>query len=190
MFHEIPASIQQVMHELEINDRANHSFSMQVPPDVGRLLAILAASAPGANWLELGTSCGYSALWLSLACQLRGTQLISVDHDPKKVDIANSNFRRARVTDTVRVVEGDSIEELKQCNALDFCFIDAYGGRGTYELVVSKMNPGGLFVYDHTKGRGAEIIEAATADPRVDAVLVPLASEDARTELICRRSTG
>lgn len=190
MFHEIPASIRHVMQQLEINDRMDHSFSKQIPPDVGRLLAIIAATAPDGNWLELGTSCGYSALWLSLACRLRGTQLITVDHDPRKVEIANNNFRHAGVTDLVRVVEGNSIEELERRNALGFCFIDAGGGRGTYELVASKMNPGGVFVYDHTKGRGAEIIDAATADPRVDAVLVRLASEDARTELICRRTGG
>jgi caffeoyl-CoA O-methyltransferase len=187
MFHDIPKPMLEVMRELEARDRENHSFSKQVPPQVGRLLAILAASAQAGAWLELGTSCGYSAMWLSLACRLRGTRLITVDHDPQKIEIAARNLERARVTDVVQVVEGDSIEQLGRHESLDFCFIDADGGKGTYEIVVPKMRPGGLLVYDHTKGRGADIIAAALADRRVDAVLVEIASEDSRTELICRR---
>ncbi|MDH3688546.1 MAG: class I SAM-dependent methyltransferase [Gammaproteobacteria bacterium] len=187
MFHEIPKPMIDVMRELEAQDRKDHTISKQVPPDVGRLLAILAASAGTGTWLELGTSCGYSAMWLSLACRLRGTRLITVDADPQKVRIATQNLERAQVQDLVEVVEGDSIEQLDHYDSLDFCFIDAGGGKGTYDIVVPKMKPGGLFIYDHTKARGAEIIAAASADHRVDAVLVPIASDDARTELICRR---
>ncbi len=187
MFQEIPKPMDKIMRELEAQDRRNHKLSKQVPRDVGRLLAILAASAGNGNWLELGTSCGYSAMWLALACRARCTRLVTVDHDPEKVGIATQNLERAGVQDIVRVVHGDSLEELQRFDSLDFCFVDADGGKGTYETLVPKMNPGGLFIYDHTNGRGAEIIEAALADTRVDAVLVPLQTPDARTELIVRR---
>jgi predicted O-methyltransferase YrrM len=190
VFHDIPKAMLEVMRELEAADRANHSFSKSVPPDVGRLLAILAAtsdSSAGDTWLELGTSCGYSALWLALACRVRGTRLVTVDRDARKVEIARRNLARAGVADVVEVVEGDSIEQLGRHDALAFCFVDADGGRGTYEIVIPRMRPGGLLVYDHTKDRGAQIIASALADDRVDAVVVPIASLDGRTELICRR---
>lgn len=187
MFHDIPEQMDEVMRELEAQDRRDHTISKQVPRDVGRLLAILAASAGPGAWLELGTSCGYSAMWLSLACAARGTRLTTVDRDADKVEIAERNLARARVGDRVRVIHGDSLEQLERFDSLDFCFVDADGGKGTYESLVPRMNPGGLFVYDHTKGRGADIIESALADGRVDAVLVAIASADARTELICRR---
>ena len=70
---------------------------------------------------------------------------------------------------------------------LDFCFIDAGGGTGTYDIVVHRMRSGGFFVYDHTEGRGGKIIETALEDPRFDAFLLPVAAERRRTELICRR---
>jgi len=187
MFHEIPRQMTDVMRRLEAQDRDDHTISKQVPPDVGRLLAILAASAGSGTWLELGTSHGYSAMWLALACRLRGTRLITVDRDPQKVKIATQNFAQAQVQDIVQVVEGDSIEQLDRYDSLDFCFVDAGGGKGTYDIVVPKMKPGGLLVYDHTRGRGVEIIEAALADHRIDAALIPVVSNNARTELICRR---
>lgn len=187
MLHEIPETMKAVMRELEERDRTDHAFSKQIPPDVGRLLAILAVSSPDGAWLELGTSCGYSALWLSLACRLRDTRLVTVDRDPEKTAIAARNLSRAGVSDLVEIVETDSIDQLERSGPLGFCFVDADGGKGTYEMVVSKMKPDGLFVYDHTKERGAEIIDAALADSRVDAVLLRIASHDRRTELVCRR---
>ena len=76
MFHTIPAQMRERMQALEARDaqdRADGTPRMQrlrqIPPVTGKFLALLCASAPKGGVLEVGTSGGYSSLWLSLACQ-------------------------------------------------------------------------------------------------------------------------
>ena len=186
MFSDIPTSVLNRMRELESLDRENPRFTKQVPPETGRLLAILAASAPTGTWLELGTSCGYSALWISLACRLRGTRLVTVDRDPEKIKVANETFAKAGVRDIVTVVHGDSLEALRRHDDLGFCFIDAGGGIGTYDIVVPKLKPGAILVYDNVTShmeRARPTVEKALSDDRLDAVVVPIG----KGELVCRR---
>ena len=49
----------------------------QVVPETGKFLALAAASTPPGQWIEIGTSGGYSGLWISLACRLRQQKLIT-----------------------------------------------------------------------------------------------------------------
>jgi caffeoyl-CoA O-methyltransferase len=161
----------------------------QVPPETGRFLAILAATAPSGTWLEIGTSGGYSAMWISLACRARRTRLITIDHDVKKVEFATETFRLAGIQDIVEVHHEACADRLAHhgANELAFCFIDAGGGVGTYDDVVPKLVPGGILVYDNAIShaeRARPTIERALADDRVDAVVVPIGSG----QLVCRRA--
>jgi len=74
MFRDIPDPILARMRELEEMDAADRCDGTarlkrlrQIPPDTGRFIALLAALAPPGRYIEIGTSAGYSALWLSLA---------------------------------------------------------------------------------------------------------------------------
>ncbi len=80
----------------------------QVPPETGRFLAILAAGAPPGQLLEIGTSAGYSGLWLSLACRQREQRLTTFEVDAEKVKLAGETFRLAGVEDVVQLVQGDA----------------------------------------------------------------------------------
>ena len=86
VFHDIPAQILARMHELEHRDAVDRADGTpllerlrQVPAGTGRFLALLAASAPDGPWIEIGTSAGYSALWLSLACRATGRCLTTFE---------------------------------------------------------------------------------------------------------------
>jgi len=86
VFNDIPESIRQKMEELEKRDavdRVDGTVRLdrlrQIPPETGRFLALLAASAPTGAWIEIGTSAGYSALWLALACRERGQTLTTFE---------------------------------------------------------------------------------------------------------------
>ena len=75
MFHGIPEPVINQMRRLEALDAADRQDGTprlrrlrQVSPETGRFLAMLLAAAPGGQVLEIGTSAGYSALWLALAC--------------------------------------------------------------------------------------------------------------------------
>ncbi|MCK4409904.1 MAG: O-methyltransferase, partial [Candidatus Eisenbacteria sp.] len=74
MFHEIPDEVLACMRELEQMSAAQKADGTvhferlrQIPPETGRFLALAAASAPDGESIEIGTSGGYSGLWISLA---------------------------------------------------------------------------------------------------------------------------
>src|ERR1022692_3604207 len=104
MFHEMPEPILRKMAELEAMDAidrldgtARLDRLRQIPPETGRFLALLAASAPDGAWIEIGTSAGYSALWLALACRERGRVLQTFEILASKATLARETIRRAGV---------------------------------------------------------------------------------------------
>ena len=119
MFHSIRPAILEQMHALEqidARDRLDGTPRLQrlrqIPPETGRFLALLAASAPQGEVLEIGTSAGYSTLWLALACEIRSRSLTTFELLPEKVEQAQATFRSAGVAGAVKLVQGDAREYL------------------------------------------------------------------------------
>ncbi|MHC1782243.1 MAG: hypothetical protein AB9891_05685 [Anaerolineaceae bacterium] len=76
MFHTIRQPIldrMKVLEEQDSRDRQDGTDRLkrlrQIPPETGKFLALLAAGAPEGEFVEIGTSAGYSALWIALACE-------------------------------------------------------------------------------------------------------------------------
>ncbi|SRR5690554_3267888 len=196
MFHNIPSSIlnrMQHLEEIDSRDRQDGTPRLermrQIPPVTGRFLALMAASAPaGGAWVEIGTSAGYSTLWLSLAAQERGQTVTTFEVLPAKVALAQETFRSAGVEELVRLVEGDAREHLHQFEQIAFCFLDAEKEvyEECYELVVPRLAPGGLLVADNAINQQdvlQPMLDRALADERVDALIVPIG----KGELVCRK---
>ena len=95
MFHDISPQMQQVMRALEEQLERDQRSLRSVDPDVARVLSLLALSAPPGAFLELGSSGGYSSLWLSLAARAKGVTLTTVDLDEKKVALARTTIASA-----------------------------------------------------------------------------------------------
>ena len=198
MFHDIPPAMVDVMRELERldeRDRVNGTPLLerlrQVPPETGRFLALTLASSPAGAVVEIGTSAGYSTLWLALACRATGRTLTTFEILPEKAERARATFEHAGVHDVVRLVEGDFLESAADLADVGFCFLDAekdvYGP--SYELVVPHLVDGGLLVADNALSHAADLrpmIDRALDDHRVDAVVVPIG----KGELVCRRLRG
>ena len=82
MFHNIAEKVRKRMEHLEkidSNDRIDGTPRLkrlrQIPPETGKFISILAASAPEGDFIEIGTSAGYSTLWIALVCKLIGTKI-------------------------------------------------------------------------------------------------------------------
>ena len=76
MFDNISGAMKDRMHYLESIDRRDRQDETprterlcQISPETGQFIALLAAGTPEGTWMEIGTSAGYSTLWLSLACK-------------------------------------------------------------------------------------------------------------------------
>lgn len=79
MFHNISEKVQQRMtylEEIDSKDRLDGTPRLkrlrQIPPETGKFISLLAATAPKGNIIEIGTSAGYSSLWLAQACKETG----------------------------------------------------------------------------------------------------------------------
>jgi predicted O-methyltransferase YrrM len=188
VFHEIAANMRQVMSELEEQNERNQRALRSVSEDVGRMLALLAMSAPQGAFLELGSSAGYSSLWLSLAARARGVTLTTVELDDKKAALARENISRAGAAAFVEAVHGDALDYATRFDEIAFCFSDLQPpehNAKVYEKLVPHLVPGGLLVIDNVTSPRlqTELLKRAENDPRVDCVLLPFPKGD----LICRR---
>jgi predicted O-methyltransferase YrrM len=152
------------------------------------VLSLLALSAPPGAFLELGSSGGYSSLWLSLAARAKGVKLTTVDLDESKVALAQRNIAQAGADGMVRVVHGDAFDHAGQSQPLAFCFSDIEPPENNakiYELIVPRLVSGGWLVVDNVTSPRyqKQFIERAYSDSRVDCVLLPFPKGD----LICRK---
>ena len=195
MFHDIPEAMQERMAQLEeidARDRKDGTERLerlrQVPRDVGRFVAILAASAPPGRWIEIGTSAGYSTLWLALACRETGRRVTTFEVLDAKAALARETFALAGVEDVVEFVHADVRGHLPELDGLAFCFLDSekedYGE--LYEAVVPLLVPGGVLVADNAVGFEDVVqpmLDGALADEREDAVVVPFLTG----QLVCRK---
>jgi predicted O-methyltransferase YrrM len=152
-----------------------------VPPQTGRFIALLAAAAPAGRYLEIGTSAGYSALWLALACRLVGRRLTTFEILDEKAALARKTFALAGVGDIVDLVQGDALDHLTGPADVAFCFLDAEKDiySACYEAVVPRLTAGGILAADNAINHEATLrpmLERALSDDRIDALIVPIAS--------------
>jgi caffeoyl-CoA O-methyltransferase len=195
MFHTIRQPVldrMEYLQKIDAKDRADGTPRLdrlrQIPPETGKFLALLAASAPQGTVIEIGTSAGYSTLWLALACEMQGRKLDTFEILPEKVQLARQTFQVAQVEKTVNLVAGDAREYLPQYEEIAFCFLDAEKEvyADCYELVIPRLVKGGLLVADNAINHRETLqpmLDRALADERVDALIVPIG----KGELICRK---
>jgi len=196
MFHNIPDPVLKRMRELEAQDAVDREDGTphlerlrQIPPVTGKFLALLCASAPKGGVLEVGTSAGYSSLWLSLACQERGDRLTTFEVLEEKVTCANETFETAQVSDQIQLIHGDAREVISGYRDVAFCFLDAEKDvyLSVYEKVIPNMVSGGILAADNVISHAddlAEFVAHAENDPGVDALLVPIG----KGILVCRKA--
>ncbi len=195
MFHEIPEVIKRRMEYLEDRDRRDRIDNTsrmerlrQIPPETGKFLSILAASAPKGQFIEVGTSAGYSTLWIALACQHIGITLTTFEILKEKADLARETFQMTNLGNNVELIEGDARNYLVNYKNIAFCFLDAEKEiyEECYNVVIPNMVKGGILVADNAINHYETLkpmLEKALADERVDALIVPIG----KGELVCRK---
>ena len=195
MFHNIPQNMldrMQYLEETDTRDRQDGTAHLQrlrqIPPDTGRFLALMAANGENGRYLEIGTSAGYSTMWLALACRAMGRTLTTFEVLPEKVALAQETFEQAGITDIVNLIHGDARDYLAEMEDVAFCFLDAEKEvyEDCYDLLIPRMIPGGILIADNATSHQQALrpfIERVLADTRVDAVVVPMG----KGELVVRK---
>ena len=162
-------------------DRTQRSGSLSVPFEDGRLLRILAESIGATRVVEIGTSFGYSGLWLALA--LRGTsgRLMTFEIDESRQTRARANFERAGVLPSIDLVLGDAHAQITKVKGpVDMVFSDADkdGYLDYLQKLVPVLRPGGLFVTHNIDMATPEYLRAISTDAALESTLVSVGSGD------------
>jgi caffeoyl-CoA O-methyltransferase len=165
---------------------------MQITPDQGALLTVLAQLKQASDALEVGTFTGYSAICIARGLA-PGGRLTCLELEQRFADIADRNLEDAGVRDRVTIEVGPAGEWLERQPAeprFDFVFLDAdkSGYPAYYELLLPRIKPNGLLLIDNTLMDGdvvdpqddatravADLNDAIAADERVDAAMALVA---------------
>lgn len=149
--------------------------SIQVAPNQGKLLHLLARLQGARNILEIGTLGGYSTIWLARALPSDG-RLITLEADPKHAEVAQANIARAGLSRIVELRLGKALDTLPQLAAekrgpFDLVFIDADKANISeyFRWALKLSHRGSLIIVDNVVRKGA-ILDAGSTDPDVQGV--------------------
>ena len=157
----------------------NQRRGMQnVPPADGRLLRVLTEAAGAKHVVEVGTSNGYSGIWLCLALQATGGKLTTYEIDPRRAAMARKNFKRAGVDKIVTIVEGDAHKEVPKLKGpVDVVFLDAdkEGYIDYLNKLLPLVRPGGLILAHNVRsaaGSMKKYLDAITTKPELETIFL------------------
>lgn len=159
-------TFQEIMTELELrgirNDQVQADKSkkyLNITRDTGEFLSLLVKATGARRILEVGTSNGYSTLWLASALGDGGV-VYTVEMSGEKAAEARGNFEQAGVASRVVQLTGDAVEVLDDVpEGVDVIFLDA--DRSTYVALAEKLfgllRVGGLLVCDNAVSHREEL---------------------------------
>jgi len=184
-----------VLRELaaETAARFGNDAGMQIGPDQGTFMTLLARLTRAASAVEVGTFTGYSAICIARGLA-DGGRLLCCDVSEEWTSVAREYWKRAGVADKIDLRLGSAAQTLRDLPAgtsFDYAFIDAdkTGYVEYWDLVVPMIRPGGLILVDNTLSHGRVVDprnqddsvqgirrfnDRARADVRVDLVLLPI----------------
>ncbi len=183
----IDAAARAVMARLEAQDAGERERGTprearlrQISPDVGRFLNTIVLARRPRTIVEIGTSGGYSTIWLSLAARDVGASVTTLEIDPKKIAAATANLREAGLDGIVTILEGDAAAYLRaRKDPFDFVFLDAEKEdyAAYLDMVVPLLSPGGVLVADNLLSHEDDLApfrDRALADERLSGLVVPI----------------
>jgi len=150
---------------------------MNVPAKDGRLLYDLIVEHRLRRGLEIGTSNGYSALWLGLGFRRTGGKVITLEIEEEPAREAAENFRKADLDDVIDLRVNDAFKEIPKLEGtFDFVFIDAW--KPDYikflDLVRDRVVPGGVITAHNISSHGRDMqdfLKAIQNDPGLETTL-------------------
>jgi predicted O-methyltransferase YrrM len=155
--------------------------AINVTPNQGKLLHLLARAVNAHNILEIGTLGGYSTIWLARALP-PGGRLISLEIDPTHAAVARANVERAGLETAVEIRVGPALKSLPQLaeeglDPFDLVFIDADKPSTPDYLAwaLRLTQPGSLIIIDNVIRKGA-VANPADGDPNVKGIRQSLAA--------------
>lgn len=173
---EVSLRESDLLQELRERTRQMPEARMQIAPDQGQFMTLLARLLGVRKALEIGVFTGYSALCVAAALPADG-RLIACDISAEYTRIAQEYWARAGVADRIDLRLAPASETLAAllaegaAGSFDLAFIDAdkTGYAGYYEQCLALLRPGGLIVVDNVLWNG-RVLDTASADADTRAI--------------------
>jgi predicted O-methyltransferase YrrM len=171
--------------------------AMDVAPNQGKLLHLIARIQGAKRILEIGTLGGYSTIWLARALPPDG-RLVTLEFDPKHAEVAAANIANAGLSDVVEIRVGPALDTLAKlhqegCEPFDLIFIDADkpNNPGYLEWSLRLSRPGTVIIGDNVVRDGA-VTHPANPDPRVQGVrqFIQMMADDPRLDATALQTVG
>ena len=181
-------SLQDLKAELERFGEAHDAATsgprdrmFNITRDTGRLLALLLRATAARRVLEIGTSNGYSTLWLAEAASEVGGVVVTVESADRKVKLAADSFSRSGLAHVITQIHDDAGSVLKRTGdaAYDLIFLDSERSHYTawWSHLRRVLRPGGLLIVDNATSHAHELASLVTLvseDSDFTACLVPV----------------
>lgn len=149
-------SVKQLLQELE---KTREQF-WNITPEVGQFLYDLMIENKYQTALEIGTSNGYSAIWLASALEQNGGHLYTIESNFKKrYPLAQENFQKSGLTN-IHSILGHAPEAIPtEPKKFDFAFFDAtkHEHLDYFQELKSRINPGGTIITDNIDSHRQEL---------------------------------
>ena len=156
-------------------------WMLPIGEEAGRFVNLLIKTGRFINLVELGTSVGYSTLWLAEAARVNGGRVDSVDISAEKQALARENLKEARLEASVNLVHSDALDFLKNLpEAPDFSLLDVWkmDYLPCFEVLAERIKPGAVIVADNMVEPPSKNTVAyrkkVAADHRFETVMVPI----------------
>jgi predicted O-methyltransferase YrrM len=178
MIETFDNTTQEILKELEKTQKQFWNISRTT----AEFLYNLIVESKSQSVVEIGTSNGYSGIWLGKALKKTGGKLTTIEFYDKRLDIAKENFRQCGVSDIINTRQGDAstiIEYMPEDYRVDFAFVDACKKQyiDFFRLIAPRMEIGGYLACDNVISHAAKVqdfLEAINSDPDWENVVLPL----------------
>jgi predicted O-methyltransferase YrrM len=181
-------SLDIVKAELERFGEANDAATdvrprrmLNITRDTGEFLTVLVRATAARRVLEIGTSNGYSTVWLAEAAREIGGTVTTVELAEYKIGLATANFARCGLSPFITLVHDDAGRLLQRSDphAYDLIFLDSERPEypGWWPHLRRVLRPGGLLIVDNATShveQMAPFVGLVTADPQFATSLVPV----------------
>lgn len=178
MITEFDKTTQEVLLSLEKTQKQFWNISRLT----AEFLTILIKENNAKEVLEVGTSNGYSGIWLAKAVKQTGGHLTTIEFWDKRLDVAKENFKICKVDDVVTTLKGSAcelLEDLPQDYKIDLAFVDANKSEYIkyFELIDKHLKVGGIIACDNVLSHEAKcqpFIDAINNHPDYENVVLKL----------------
>ncbi len=163
------AALWAAQTDTQLSDRAIRAYldqihgqrgMMNVPRADGEFLHDFIVKRGYKKGLEVGTSNGYSAIWMGLGLRKLGGRLITLEVDQRRASLARENFAHVKLGEVIELREGDALEIIPQLKGpFDFVFIDAWKPDYIryFRLLYPKIRPGGAILAHNVLSHGKDM---------------------------------